>query len=220
MHPVTADPRAQPVPSGRALAKATAGALVVAAMILVVAVLPAEDGIDPIGAGKVLGLSAMTQAGAVVEGPPIATDAGLVPTAMAHKAGAYYPAEYKFDSREITLQPYDYLEYKYHLQMGAQMLFSWKASAPVMHEFHGEPDDGPEGYFESYDKATRQGGDGTLTAPFTGIHGWYWENTSGEPVTIRLTTAGFYNGALEISSTKKRRSHELKALETLERDRN
>jgi len=189
-------------------------------MILVVAVLPAEDGIDPIGAGKVLGLSAMTQAGAVVEGPPIATDAGLVPTAMAHKAGAYYPAEYKFDSREITLQPYDYLEYKYHLQMGAQMLFSWKASAPVMHEFHGEPDDGPEGYFESYDKATRQAGDGTLTAPFTGIHGWYWENTGGEPVTIRLTTAGFYNGALEISSTKKRRSHELRALETLERDRN
>ena len=220
MDPVTADPRAQPVPTGRTLAKATAAALAVAAIVLVIAVLPAEYGIDPLGAGKALGLAAMTPTDTVVEGPPIATDAGLVPTVLAHKAAAYYPAEYRFDSREITLQPYDYLEYKYHLQMGAQMLFSWKASTPVMQEFHGEPDDGPEGYFESYDKATRQGADGTLTAPYTGIHGWYWENTGGEPVTIRLTTAGFYNGALEISSTKKRRSHGLKALETLARDRN
>ena len=219
MDPVTTDPRIQAVPSARTLARTTAAALAVASAILVVAVLPAEYGVDPLGAGKALGLSALSGTDAVVEGPPIANDGGLVPTALA-KAGAYYPAEYQFDAREITLQPYDYLEYKYHLQTGAQMLFSWKASAPVMHEFHGEPDDGPEGYFESYDKATRQGADGSLTAPFSGIHGWYWENPGGEPVTIRLTTAGFYGAALEISSTKKRTSHELKALETLARDGN
>lgn len=209
----------QEVPSTRALAKASAAALLVAAFVLVVAVLPAEYGVDPLGAGKALGLVALSGGNTVVEGPPVATDAGLVPTALA-KAGAYYPAEYKFDSREITLQPYDYLEYKYHLQMGAQMLFSWKASTPVMHEFHGEPDGGPEGYFESYDKATRQGADGSFTAPFTGIHGWYWENPGGEPVTIRLTTAGFYSGALEIGSNKKRRPREVKALEGLARDEN
>jgi hypothetical protein len=208
-------------PSRAALINASALALAAATTVLLVAVLPAEYGVDPLGTGKALGLSAISQADtAAVEGPPIATDAGLVPTVLAHKAAAYYPAEYKFDSREITLQPYDYLEYKYHLQMGAQMLFSWKASAAVVQEFHGEPDDGPEGYFESYDKATRQGADGTLTAPYAGIHGWYWENTGGDPVTIRLTTAGFYDGALEISSTKKRRSHQLRALETLTRDRN
>jgi hypothetical protein len=218
MTPVSTTSGAVHVPSWRQLAGATAAALVVAALLLVVAVLPAEYGIDPLGAGKALGLTAMAPE-TVAEGPPLATDAGLVPTALA-KAGAYYPAEYRYDSRDITLQPYDYLEYKYHLQMGAQMLFSWQASAPVMHEFHGEPDAGPPGSYESYDKATRQRADGSLTAPFTGIHGWYWENTGGEPVTIRLNTAGFYSGALEIGSNKKRQAREVRALDTLTRDEN
>ena len=32
-------------------------------------------------------------------------------------------------------------------------------------------------------------------APFSGIHGWYWENLGSGYVTIRLTTAGFYSEA-------------------------
>ena len=41
---------------------------------------------------------------------------------------------------------------------------------------------------------------GTLTAPFSGIHGWYWENTTDQPVTVTLTTAGFYNLSHEFRS--------------------
>jgi hypothetical protein len=33
---------------------------------------------------------------------------------------------------------------------------------------------------------------GTLVAPFTGRHGWYWQNVSGEPVTIVVKLAGNY----------------------------
>ncbi len=202
------------VPSTRRLAAASAIALAVALVVLVTTVLPAEYGIDPLGTGKALGLVALTEADTPVAAPPVATDAGLIPTALAH-GGAYYPAEYTYDVRRITLQPYDYVEYKYHLGEGAQMLFSWAASAPVMQEFHGEPDDGPEGYFESFDKGTRQRADGSLIAPFTGIHGWYWENPGAEAVTIRIMTAGFYSAALEIGSNKKRQPRELKALDTL-----
>ena len=43
----------------------------------------------------------------------------------------------------------------------------------------------------------RASASGTLTAPFPGIHGWYWENTTGEPVTVTLATAGYYNLAHE-----------------------
>ena len=38
---------------------------------------------------------------------------------------------------------------------------------------------------------------GTLTAPFPGIHGWYWENTTDKEVTVTLKSAGFYNLAHE-----------------------
>jgi hypothetical protein len=41
---------------------------------------------------------------------------------------------------------------------------------------------------------------GTLTAPFPGIHVWYWENTTNRPVTVTLQTAGFYNLAHEFRS--------------------
>ena len=207
------------VPSTRRLAAASAIALAVALVVLVTTVLPAEYGIDPLGTGKALGLVALTEAGGPVEAPPVATDAGLVPSALARGA-AYYPGEYKYDSREITIQPYDYVEYKYHMGEGAEMLFSWAASAPVIQEFHGEPDGGPEGYFESFEKSTRERADGSLTAPFAGIHGWYWENPGAEAITIRVTAAGFFSSALEIGSNKKRLPRELKALDTLGRSEN
>ena len=31
---------------------------------------------------------------------------------------------------------------------------------------------------------------GTLTAPFSGIHGWSWENTTDQEITVTLTAAG------------------------------
>ena len=41
---------------------------------------------------------------------------------------------------------------------------------------------------------------GTLTAPFPGIHGWYWENTTDQEITVTLTTAGYYNLSHEFRS--------------------
>ena len=44
-----------------------------------------------------------------------------------------YPAACKVDVFEITLQPYEYVEYKYRLEHGATMLYAWEASAGVIH---------------------------------------------------------------------------------------
>ena len=49
-------------PSRFAIAKAAALALVVAAVLLVTAVLPAEYGIDPLGTGRALGLTDLANA--------------------------------------------------------------------------------------------------------------------------------------------------------------
>jgi len=52
-------------PSVGKLIRATLFALILAAVVLVVAVLPAEYGIDPLGTGKLLGLTQLAeQAGA------------------------------------------------------------------------------------------------------------------------------------------------------------
>ena len=102
---------------------------------------------------------------------------------------------------EVVLAAREGIEYKYHLEKGAAMFYAWTAAAPVIYDFHGErsglvSDGGPSS--ESYDKGTRERASGSFAAPFGGIHGWYWENPGTAPVTVRLTTSGFYNSAVVI----------------------
>jgi hypothetical protein len=205
-------PAAAPlVPSARTLATASALALVVASVLLVTVVFPAEYGLDPLGTGEALGLSALAGTTTTIE--PVAPPQGDKQIPVQDGTFALYPAEYKFDSREFTLGPYEYVEYKYHLEQGATMLFSWAASEDVMHDFHGVPDGSTTE--QSYDNRSRRRADGSFAAPFAGIHGWYWENPGGETVTVRLTTAGYYTAAHEFHSDRSRFQRELRDLDTI-----
>ena len=89
------------------------------------------------------------------------------------------------------------VEYKYRLAERASMVFSWAATGEVMYDFHSEPDGAPEGYAQSFEKGRTAQLNGRYDAPFSGIHGWYWENPGAKLVTITLTTAGFYTEAIE-----------------------
>lgn len=55
----TSPPRPSELPSPRALARATAAVVILALATILVAVLPAERGIDPTGMGGILGLTEM-----------------------------------------------------------------------------------------------------------------------------------------------------------------
>jgi len=192
-----------PVPSGSQLALTTAVALVIAASILVAIVLPAEYGVDPLGTGEKLGLTAMSRVSAAPAQMP-AADAALKPTV--NGPIGQYGVPFKTDAMTFTLGPYDYIEYKYALEEGAQMQFAWKASVPVIHDFHGERSDGQA---SSFDKSNRQESNGTFTAPFSGIHGWYWENPGGETITVTLKSSGFYASSVEFRSDKTTVPHTL-----------
>jgi hypothetical protein len=183
---------AVPSPSTRSLAGAVAAATAGAAALLVTIVLPAEYGLDPLGTGQLLGLTALRPS---ME--PVAPPAGdtLAPTEVGPID--LYPAAFNVDSREFVLGPYEYVEYKYHLAQNAVMLFSWAATDGVLHDFHGDRDGAPADAAESYDAEPRQQADGAFTAPFSGIHGWYWENPGGDTIRVRITTTGFYTAAHE-----------------------
>lgn len=96
------------------------------------------------------------------------------------------------------------VEYKYRLAERASLLFSWAATGEVIYDFHSEPDGAPEGYAQSFEKGRTAQSNGSYAAPFSGIHGWYWENPGAEDVTITLTTAGFYTEATEFHASGKR----------------
>jgi hypothetical protein len=202
------------VPSARRLAFASAAALMVAAVISVAIVLPAEYGIDPIGTGRLLGLSVMSAP--IVDPDPVPASSGPVKmTPTVNGPLASYPAPFHVDSREIVLEPYEYKEFKYYLEQGGSMVFSWTASGPVLHDFHGDADTGAVDAAQSYDKQARRQASGSFTAPFAGIHGWYWENEESQPVTITLTTAGFYTAAHEFHMNRTRRQRQVGGLDRI-----
>jgi hypothetical protein len=166
-------------------------ALLVAGLILVTVVLPAEFGVDPFGTGARLGLLPLGQVAQQVE----ALTAAAASRETSHNP-VVVPEERTFHDETVAfaLAPGEFVEYKYRLDKGKVLLYSWTATAAVNYELHAEPDGAPRGYAESYEKrgATKEAS-GTLTAPFSGIHGWYWENTSNRPVTVTLKAAGFYS---------------------------
>jgi hypothetical protein len=171
------------------IAVAAGIALLVAGILLVTVVLPAEFAVDPTGIGARLGLLDLGIVGKQVDALNASTGTAV------QEASTLVAQDKPFHSEnvEFVLAPKQSIEYKYRLEKGEALLYSWTTAMPVDYEFHAEPDGAPRGYAQSYEKSSGTGQNGTLTAPFPGIHGWYWENTGDEPVTVKLTTSGFYN---------------------------
>lgn len=177
-----------PTEAREKIAVAAGAALLVAGLVLVVAILPAEYGVDPLGTGAKLGLTALSEAeqkAAALTGGSTLSAATLV---------APQDGPFKQETVEFKVGPGKFVEYKYRLDKGEALLYSWHASGQVNVEFHGEPDGAPSGFAESYEtKQAVSQASGTFTAPFPGIHGWYWENREDREVTITVMTAGYYN---------------------------
>jgi hypothetical protein len=175
-----------PAPSKAKLALATLAASVVAGLVLVTIVLPAEYDIDPLGTGRALGLAGLSGGG----GSPVipVREDGLIDQS----------GEYRIDRRTFELGPGEFVEFKYRLEAGQAMLYSWTASYWVRSEMHSERDGAPAGtaeFFEVVERGLQR--HGSYVAPFPGIHGWYWLNETEQPVTVTLDAAGFFQAAAE-----------------------
>jgi hypothetical protein len=172
------------------IAVASGLALLGAGLVLVMFILPAEFGVDPLGTGARLGLLPLGVIGQQVD--QLNRDAETTVSGAAAIIAAE-PRPFHHETVDFTIAPGEFMEYKYRLEKGKALLYSWSASQPVTYEFHAEPDGAPRGYAQSYEKKPdTSAASGTLTAPFSGIHGWYWENTGNSPVTVTLTASGFF----------------------------
>lgn len=166
-----------PIQSTASLIKALVVAILVALLLFVTLVLPAEYGIDPTGIGSALGLNNLA---AVEEGPEIVIRAGEG------------DLPFREDETEIVIPAKSGLEYKFFLNQYANLNYEWSTGAPLYFDLHGEPDGDTTGYFESYGAATVESMSGNITTPFAGSHGWYWRNDNTEDVTVNLITMGNY----------------------------
>ena len=190
-------PDLRPAPSSTSLLKATGIAVVVAAAVLVLFVLPAEYGVDPTGIGARLGLMEIREAEG--EDLDVATVVSLSEVADAAPISVLdalwkSATPFRSDEMSLTLAPDQGAEIKALMQVGDRMMFTWNAAGGgVSFDMHGEALNAGKDEFTSYLKGRGETtGHGSFQAPFAGTHGWYWRNRGDAPVTIRVKTAGYY----------------------------
>jgi hypothetical protein len=196
------------LPSSATLLRSTVIAALVAALLLVVAVLPAEYGIDPTGIGRVLGLTQMGEikmsltreagmrpaAPAAQVAPVTAVPAPAAAVAAPPPVAAAKPEAPRQDILSVKLKPGQAAEVKLAMRKGAQVNYEWTvAGGTVNYDTHGDPVNAPRNFYHGYGKGTNKAQDnGTLQAAFDGTHGWMWRNRSGGEVTVTLKTSGDY----------------------------
>jgi len=168
-----------PVHSTKTLVKATAIGLLVAITLLITCILPAEYNIDPTGIGKALRLTAIAEASE--KSPTLIVERGKQNDLL------------RSDNVEIIIPAGKGLEYKLYMDKYAHVEYEWTSGVTALYfDFHGEPAGDTTGYFESFSIATTNNMQGSLTTPFKGSHGWYWKNTTQQPVTVSLAIKGYY----------------------------
>ena len=167
---------------------ATAAAILVAGLILVMIVLPAEYRTGPNRRWRAPGsLPRPRQRPTTLAA---GADAGGAPS-----GGALIRRETPFrtDEMTMTLKSGEGAEVKAVMARGDRMVFSWTATgAGVDVDMHG--DDGrAEGFSTSYWKDEWQtSGHGAFEAGFAGNHGWFWQNLNDDPVSVTVRVSGYY----------------------------
>ena len=188
--PYQADPRA----IGRAAIVAALGAGAVLALF----VLPAEYGIDPTGIGGALGLTVMREGGDDETPAPAASPAAEpVASTGQTQASIAKATAWRTDKRTLTLGPHEGIELKAEMAQGDSLVFRWTATGPVKMDMHGERSLDAEEFSTYWKQKGLSRAQGSFTAPFAGIHGWYWRNQGETPVTLTLETTGFYTRLFE-----------------------
>jgi hypothetical protein len=183
----------KPLSAGSMLA-ITGGAFVAGSLIVFGAILPAEFNWDPLGFGRTTGLNRLWAPREVT----FDTTTGSVPLARE------YPTGFRTDVIEIPLRAGgdstrgDELEYKVRMRKDATFVYEWSVPSvsnpeEFYFDFHGHTlTAAKEMTVATYKQATGTSANGALTAPFDGVHGWFFQNQSVGPIVVHVKISGFY----------------------------
>lgn len=199
------------LPSPRALRRSAFIAVFIAIALIVVAVLPAERGIDPTGIGRVIGLTQMGEIKMalaqellddsimVAKGRAKDSLAALTTAASAARPTAP-PTIDTSNTTSLTLRPNQGREIKLAMRKGARVAYSWSTDDGVVnYDLHADTVNAPKGFYHGYEKGTGKAhAEGVLVAAFDGTHGWFWRNRGTRVLTVTLRTKGDYSELREI----------------------
>ncbi len=179
--------------------------MIIAGVLLVTIVLPAEYGLDPTGIGRALGLFRPAASDASIDAADAGDNEGVAGSSAGEEgvaAGAVAasrslrksPTPYRTDEMSLTLQSGEGAEIKAAMKQGERLVFTWTATGGgVDVDMHSEFLGARAGESISYWKDEFQtSGHGSFEAPAAGNHGWFWQNLTDDPVTVTVKVSGFY----------------------------
>jgi hypothetical protein len=184
--------------------------VVVATILLVLFVLPAEYGIDVTGVGKTLGLTELASSTRTIEITDVTGGNETITQVEIPDTGDPVPlpnpAVYQNEAvppqtrtLEVVIPAEGETEVKVKMQTGKVIVFSWQADrGDVYVDYHGhDPAISPDFWVRYNEQQEGAGNSGSLTAPFAGEHGWFWLNYNEYPVTITLTVTGYFDDIID-----------------------
>ena len=197
-------------PAGKRIALSALLAGLVALLVLVTVVLPAEYGVDPTGFGSVIGVTQMSQPTRtiqivdVVGGNESIREAEIpdfgepvpLPNPEIHQDSAQPAREKTF---QIVIPAERQTEVKTVLLNSKMIAYSWQVDRGTIYsDFHGHDPALGNDFWVRYKEHQESGGaNGSLVAPFDGEHGWFWLNYNDFPVTVTLTVTGFFEDTVD-----------------------
>ncbi len=193
----------------RKILKSIILAFFIGTIILLVAVLPAEYGIDLLGTGKLFGFSKLhnkevemnkTSTSGLNFKKIILNDVGSSTDILKPIEANNPPPKQQFLKREdvikVIVPAKKGIEYKVKMLKYGSMKYEWSTTDQIVFtDFHGEvkQDNPPKDvFYESYTVAYSNNMGGTLTAPFEGKHGWYFKNLIDDDVVVIIKLKGEY----------------------------
>ena len=189
-------PTEKDLPTSAQLLKSTITGIIVAIILLIMVILPAEYGTDPTGVGKILGLKEMgeikislleeSQNESSQENNASSIKTDSVEQVMVNNT-------INNDVVEISIEPGQSNEIKLEMKSGSLVQYEWKTiKGGLNYNLHGDGYKGSQ-QFISYKKGRMVPSDsGELKAEFDGYHGWFWRNREKFSVTVSLQTSGDY----------------------------
>ena len=199
-------------PSRKQILVSSAVALVVALIVLVAVIWPAEYSKDPTGIGSLLGITGMSgeQTQTIAIGDPLSNDFREIEIpAFGDPVPLPNPAVYqghdtapRMTTMRVPLAADARTEVKAVLQENQVIVYEWSVDDGIVYyDFHGHTPEFGEDFWVRYqeDQQGSSGESGSLVAPFSGEHGWYWVNLEDHPVTITLTITGYFDEMIDYS---------------------
>lgn len=202
-------PTDRELPSTQKLIKSTVFAAVMAVVLLITTVLPAEYGIDLTGIGNAIGLKKMGEIKAslaievavdkakdtqLLDQQPNVPEQQAATTPAAVKQAISEPEKSMIqDTISVTLKPNQGAEVKTKMRKGETLKYKWSTDGGRANfDVHADSKKLNINY-HNYEKGSQQTKEGTIKAAFDGSHGWFWRNRTSKTLTVAMQVSGEYD---------------------------